>query len=106
MKTFKKISVIGAALLMTATITSAYAEDAEMTQTRTQDRVRTEVNTQAPAFDVDQYRSTQQKMIKTQNQNQNQYKYMNNYRKGQSTGGFSSMNGHSTGNRSMSGGRH
>ncbi len=104
MKTFKKISVLGAALLMTAAMGSAYAEDADMLQTRTQDRVRTEVNTQAPTFDFGQDSSKQQKMLKNQNQNQNQYRYMNNYRNGQSGAGSSSMNRQSTATRSMNGG--
>ncbi|MDT8282035.1 MAG: hypothetical protein RQ982_04395 [Gammaproteobacteria bacterium] len=44
MKAFKKISVFGAALLMTAAMGSAYAEDADVLQTRTQDRVRAETS--------------------------------------------------------------
>jgi len=108
MKTFKKISVFGAALLITATMGTAYAEDADMLQTRTQDRVLTEVNTQAPTFDFGQSSNKKQKMLKNQNQNQNQnqYRYMNNYRNGQSGTGSGSMNRQSTATRSMGSGRH
>ncbi len=54
MKTFKKILSVGATLIMTASISSVYAEDGSMSQTRSQDRVRTELNLQVPASDYGQ----------------------------------------------------
>jgi len=106
MKTFNKISGSGfaAALLITAAMGSSYAEDADMTQLRTQDRTRTEVNLQAPTSDFGQARNSEQLTVK--NQNQNQYRYMNTYSNGQSDTAAGSMNRQSSANRSMTGGRH
>jgi hypothetical protein len=84
---------------MTASMGTAFAEDGDMTQTRTQDRVRTEANAQTPASDFGQEGQSEQK--KVMNQNQNQYRYMNNYRNGQSDTGASSMDRQNTMNRSM-----
>ena len=84
MKTTKKLTVkklfsFSAALLMTTSMMSVYAEEGEMTQTRTQDRVRTEVNLQTPVSDFGQSLSHEQEIMQNKYQNRNQYKYMNNF---------------------------
>lgn len=93
MSTIKKISGFGAALLMTAVIGSAYAEEGELTQTREQDRVRSETNLQTPNSEPGQARNREEKMLmnKNQNQYQNQYRYSNQYRSGNNETGENSM---------------
>lgn len=91
MNTIKKISGFGAALLMTAVIGSAYAEEGELTQTRTQDRVRSETSLQTPNSELGQTRNREEKMIMNKNQTQNQYRYTNKYRTGNSETGENSM---------------
>ena len=100
MKTFKNLSIFGAAFLMAASMGSVYAEEGDMTQTRTQERTRTEFNLQTPTADFGQSRNREEHMVT--NENQYQYKYMNNL---QSEGDTSArvMNRVNTMNRSMQG---
>ena len=88
MKTFKKILSVGATLILTASMSSVSAEEGTMSQTRTQDRVRTELNLQMPASDSAQSQNREEHTVmgKSENQNQNQYqnqhRYMNKYQYG------------------------
>lgn len=95
MKTFKKILSVGATLIMTASISSVYAEEGTMNQTRTQDRVRTELNLQMPASDYGQSQNREEHtvMAKSENQNQyqNQHRYMNKYQYGDTASGKQTM---------------
>lgn len=105
MKTFKTISSFGAALLIAVSTGSVYAEEGDMTQTRTQERTRTELNLQVPTADFGQSRNREEHTVMNQNQNQhqNQYKYMNKYQNKESNSGISSMNHMNTANRYMQG---
>ena len=132
MKTFKKILSVGATLIMTASMSSVYAEEDGLSQARTQDRVRTELNLQTPASDFGQSQNREEHtvMAKDQNQYQNQHRYMNKYQYGDTASGKKTMktqsienniwqgntatgsmnrmntnNRYSTASRSMSGGR-
>ena len=82
MKTFKKIFSLGATLIMTASISSVYAEEGTMSQTRTQDRVRTELNLQMPASDSGQSQNREEHTVMAKSENQNQHRYMNKYQYG------------------------
>lgn len=103
MKTFKIISSFGAALLIAVSAGSVYAEEGDITQTRTQERTRTELNLQVPTADFGQSRNREEHAVMNQNQHQNQYKYMNKYQNKDSNSGFSSMNRMNTANRYMQG---
>ena len=98
MKTIKKTSYVGAALLMAASIGSVYAED-DMTQTQTQERTRAQINLQEPTSDFGQAFNREQ--TKNQNQNQYQYKWMNGSSAERSGSGEGSMNRYNTMDRSM-----
>jgi len=80
MKTFKKLSIFGTALLLASSMGTAYAEEGDVT--RTQDRIRTESNLQSPSSDFGQSRNRAENMVINKNQNQNQYKHMNKYQNG------------------------
>ena len=84
MRTFNKLSVIGITVLMAASIGSARAEEGDLTQTRTQERTRTEFNLQTPTADFGQSQNREEHTVMNQNQNQNQYKYQyqNKYQNG------------------------
>lgn len=99
MTTIKKLSVFSTALLMTAVMGSAYAEEADMAQIRTQDRVRTETNLQTPATDSSQSR------FQKKNQVRHEYKYRNKFQTQEGGVGASSMNRQSMPRSSNGGGR-
>lgn len=125
MKTIKKLSVLGTALLMTASMGSVYADESDASHTRTQDRVHTELNLQAATSDVGQSQSREEHTVMNENKNQYQYKQMNKFQHGDtgSAAGSSksqnaeyniwqgyttanTMNRMNTTNRSMGSGRH
>ena len=89
MNTNKTIYSLGIALLVAAAIRPVYAENNDMTQTQTQDHLRTQVNLQAPANEFGQASNSEQNMVinKNQNQYQHQYKNMNNLSAEQSGSG-------------------
>jgi len=91
MNTNRTIYSFGIALLIAAAIRPVYAENNDMTQSRTQDHLRTQVNLQAPANEFGQASNSEQNMVINKNQNQNQYqhqyKYMNNLSAEQSGSG-------------------
>jgi len=89
MNTFKKISIFSTALLMASSMGAAYAEEGDVTQTRSQDRTRTEFNLQTPDSDFGQSLSREEKMVI--NKNQNAYQYRNDG----TSSGDSSMNSQS-----------
>ena len=130
MKTFKKILSVGATLIMTASMSSVYAEEDGLSQARTQDRVRTELNLQVPASEIAQSRNREEHTVINENKNQYQYRYMNKYQNANTASGKKTMttqgienniwqgntatgsmnrmntnNRYSTASRSMSGGR-
>lgn len=82
MNTKKTIYSLGIVLLVAAAIRPTYAEDNDMTQTRTQDHLREQVSVQTPANEFGQSSNREQKMVINKNQNQyqyqHQYKHMNN----------------------------
>ena len=102
MKTFKQLFNVSTALLMAATMNPAFADEGEMTQTRSQLRERTEFNLRTPTADFGQ--SSEQRQAMYQNQNQHQYKYMKGSFSDHSSSGNSSMNRNNMMNRSMQGG--
>ena len=77
MKTLKNILSVGATLIMTVSISSVYAEDGSISQTRTQEHDRTELNLQVPASEVAQSRNREEHTVMNENKNQYQYEYMN-----------------------------
>ena len=89
MNTNKTIYSFGIALLIAAAIRPVYAENNDMTQSRAQDHLRTQVNLQTPANEFGQAFNSEQNMVinKNQNQYQHQYKYMNNLSAEQSGSG-------------------
>ena len=110
MKTFKNLSAknifsAGLALLMITSIGSVYAEEGDITQTRTQERTRTELNSPVPGSDFAQSRNREEHTERYQNQNQqqNQYKYTNQYRNGDNNSASGSMNRENTTNHYMQG---
>ena len=103
MSTFKKLSGFGAAFLIASSMGTVYAEEGDITQTRTQERTRTELNLQVPTADFGQSRNREEHAVMNQNQHQNQYKYMNKYQNKESNSGISSMNRMNTANRYMQG---
>jgi hypothetical protein len=100
MKTFKQLSNVSTAFLMAATMNPAFADEGEMTQTRTQARERTEFNLRTPTADFGQ--SGQQERVMNQNQNQYQYKYMNGSSSDHSSSGQGSMNRYMQGGNAAS----
>ena len=103
MKQLKTIYGIGAAILL-ATAANVYAEEGDMTQTRIQERSRTQLNLQVPMADFAQSQNREEHTVKNQYQNQYQYKYMNNHQNKESnSGASSSMNRMNTTNRYMQG---
>ena len=132
MKTLNTLIALSVALLITAAIGSAHAEDGEMMQTLTHDRIQTHIKLQATNADFAQSLKQEQNMVMNKNQNQYQYQYkqmnkasaergnsgegsaafgsmshdntMNRY--SQSNSISESMNRQNTATRSMGGGRH
>ena len=103
MKQLKVIYGISAAILL-ATAANVYAEEGDMTQTRIQERSRTQLNLQVPMADFAQSQNREEHTVKNQYQNQYQYKYMNNHQNKESdSGASSSMNRMNTTNRYMQG---
>lgn len=82
MMTHKKLPGFSAALLLAVSMGSVYAADGDMTQTRTQERIRTEVNLQTPENEMAQSRIREQKMV--QNQSQIRIEARNNFQTRQS----------------------
>ena len=78
MKIFKKLSSFGTALIMITSMSPVHAEESDITQINTQERTRTQLNTQIPGSDFGQY--------------QHQYKYMNQYQKKESNSVASFIN--------------
>jgi len=68
MMTHKKSLGFGAAFIMAVSMGAVQAEEGDMTQTRTQERVRTEVNLQTPESELGQARIREQKMLQKQSQ--------------------------------------
>ena len=99
MKTIKKISCLGTALLMAASVGSAYAEDGDMTQTKERNRVQT--NLQTPASDYGQAFNREETKNQHQNQNKHQYKWMNGSSEGRSGSGEGSFMSGSTNRNNM-----
>ena len=96
MNTKKTIYSLGIALLVAAAIRPTHAENNDMTQTRTQDHLREQVNVQTPANEFGQAFNSEQQMVMNKNQNQHQYKYMNNLsaeQSGTGEGSGSAMSG-------------
>ena len=77
---------------------STYAEEWDMTQERTQERVRTEANLQTPNGEHAQARIREQKMEQQDNQNRNEYR--SNYQTRQSSMTSGSMTRQNMANRS------
>lgn len=103
MKFIKKLSGFSAALIMAASIGTAHAEESDLTQIRTQDRLRTENNQQTPASDFNQSRNSEQKMVK--NQTRNKYQYRNNFQTRQGNSGANYMNRQNMSGSGMGGSR-
>jgi len=103
MKTFTQLSSITAALLMTVTMGTAFADEGELTQLHTQNRERLELNLQIPNADFGQPHDRGQKVVMHQNQNQYQYKFMDSSPSVDSSSGNGSMNRYNTMNRNMQG---
>ncbi len=125
MKTLKNILSVGATLIMTVSISSVYAEDSSMSESRTQERVRKELTLQLPANEVAQSSNRKEHTVLNENKNQYQYRYMNKYQNGdtvsagdssdslsaeyniwQGNTSASPMNRKNTANRSMGSGRY
>ncbi len=100
MNTFKKLSGLSAALLLTASMGTAYAEEADMTRAQTQDR--TQLNLQTPNSEYGQAQNREQNKVMNKNQNQNKYQYKNSYRTGKNDTDESSMNRQNMTDRSNS----
>lgn len=105
MKTMKKLPVFGTALLLAAFLGNAYAEDSDMTQARTQDRLHKDIDLQTPtadfAQDRDRDRIREHDDDESHDQYRNEYKYMNKFQTRQSGAGAGSMSrqymqGHAT----------
>ena len=88
MKTFKKLSGFGAALLMATSMGAVYAEAGDVTQERT----RINFNLQTPTSDFGQSQNHEQHMVKNTNQNQYQHQYQNKYQNKYQNGGSGSGN--------------
>ncbi len=70
MRTFKKLSILSAALLMVTSMGFAYADEYEVTQIRSQDRERLEKNLITPDSESAQARHREQKMYMNKNENE------------------------------------
>ena len=105
MKTLNRLSSLGTALLVDAFSTAANAEVGDISQTRTQERARTELNLQIPTTDLSQSRHREEHTVMKQNKNQNQYqyKYMNEHQNREGNPAASSINRMSTADRYMQG---
>ncbi len=84
MRTLSKLSGFGVAFLMAASMGSVYADEGDVSQTRTQERTRTEFNLQTPTADFGQSRNREEHTVMNTNQNQYQhkYQYQNKYQNG------------------------
>ena len=94
MKTLKTLTTLGAALMMSASITTAYADEADLTQI--QDRTRTHLTLQASDADFAQSyneRLAEMNAHQAQIQSQNQHQYMNGAASDHVATGDGSMSG-------------
>ena len=94
MKTLKTLTTLGAALMMSASITTAYADEADLTQI--QDRTRTHLTLQASDADFAQSyneRLAEMNAHQAQTQSQNQHQYMNGAASDHVATGDGSMSG-------------
>jgi hypothetical protein len=89
MNRFKIFSRLGIALLIGASSVSVHAEEGDITQDRTHDRTRTQLNLQVPTSDFGQVQKREEHAV--MNQNQHQYRYMNNFQNGKGDSGEGSM---------------
>lgn len=111
MKTMKKLPVFGTAFLIAASLGNAYADDNEMSQTRIQDHLHTNMDLQTPTTDFgqdrdrDRDRVREHEMEEDHNQYRNEYKYMNRYQTRQNSAGADSMSRQYTRSHSTSGNR-
>ena len=74
MKTNKKVSALGTALLLAVSVGSVYAEEGDMTQTRSQDRIHKEINVQTPDSEQAQIREQKRQQIKQHSRENQQEK--------------------------------
>ena len=80
MNTIKKLPGFVAVLVIASSVGTVYAEQGDITQTRANERVRTEFNMQIPDSESAQSRNREEHMVMNKNQNQNQYQYQHQYR--------------------------
>jgi hypothetical protein len=80
MKTFNKMSTFVTTLLL-AVMTTAYADDNTMTQTREMTRDREQIHLQTPVSDFGQSQNREQQMV--QQASQNQFRFKHDYRTAQ-----------------------
>ena len=80
MNTIKKLPGFVAVLVIASSVGTVYAEQGDVTQTRANERVRTEFNMQVPDSESAQSRNREEHMVMNKNQNQNQYQYQHQYR--------------------------
>jgi len=92
MMTNKKTFGFGAVLLMAVSAGSVSAEEWDMTQERSQQRVRSELNLQASDVENARTRMREQKMKQEQNQYHKEYRYRNNSQSRQSKAFSGSLN--------------
>ena len=97
--TNKKLPGFGIALLMAVSISSAYAEEWDMTQERTQQRLRTDANLQTSDSEHAQTRTREQRMEHQDSQSSNEYR--SKYRAQQSSATSGSMARQNWTNRSI-----
>ena len=90
----RKLTVLSAALTMAVSTAAAYADEGDMTRTRTQERVRTEMNLQTPTADQAQHRYRGQNMDQQAagQQLRNQYRYDGTQQATQSRSATGAMN--------------
>lgn len=89
MNRFKIFSRLGIALLIGASSVSLHAEEGDITQDRTHDRTRTQLNLQVPTSDFGQDQNREEHAV--MNQNQHQYRYMNKFENEKGDTGEGSM---------------
>ena len=80
MNMIKKLSGFAAVLVISSSMGTVYAEQGDFTQTRANERVRTELNVQTPDSELAQSRNREERMVMNKNQEQNQYQYQHQYR--------------------------
>jgi hypothetical protein len=79
----KKITALSTALLMTAAMSSAMAEEGDMTQTRVQERQQLNLQVADVEKAMERMRKREQKREKQVSQAQNEYRYKNNIQSSQ-----------------------